>query len=273
MRLTPGQIDFFETFGFLKFPQLLSDSIDWIIDEFTQTFPQVEGIKPHDGTQRTCIARFIDQREKMCTLLDDPRIEGIGASLLGEDFNYTGSDGNYYTGETGWHRDGYHPKYRHIKLAFYLDKLDGNSGALRVIPGSHRLDDRFGRDLTEKMRNHADRWGVPGPEIPCVTLDVTPGDLLVFDHNLFHASFNGGPNRRMFTINLCQRYREEDLQELRDYIAGHARFWIDRNYTDIMMNTASPARMVHLEQIMANDGHLAALSAEMRKTMKEPARG
>lgn len=273
MRLTPGQIEFFETFGFLKFPQLLSDSMDWITEEFTATFPEQTEITPHDGTKRTCIARFIDHREKLNTLLDDPRIVGIGKSLVGEDFNYMGSDGNYYSGETGWHRDGFHHKYRHIKIAFYLDHLDGNSGALRVIPGSHRLDDQFGQQLTERMRNHQERWGVSGADIPSVTLDVTPGDLLVFDHNLFHAAFNGGPNRRMFTMNLCERYREEDLQELRDYIAGGARFWIDRMYADSMVRTASPERMVHLEQPMANDGHLAGLSAEMRKIMPEPARG
>ncbi|MCQ6560722.1 phytanoyl-CoA dioxygenase family protein [Paenibacillus mendelii] len=273
MRLTAAQIDFFETFGFIKFPQLLADSIDWITDEFTKTFPDYEGIKPHDGSQRTCIARFIDQREKMNTLLDDPRIKAIGQSLVGDNFNYMGSDGNYYSGETGWHRDGFHHKYRHIKVAFYLDQLDGNSGALRVIPGSHRLDDQYGKDLTEKMRKSSELWGIAGSQVPAISLDVTPGDLLVFDHNTFHAAFNGGPNRRMFTMNLCERYQDEDLQELRDYISGAARFWIDRSYTDTMMNTASPSRMVHLEQVMANDGHLAELSAKMRETMPEPARG
>ncbi|GGD98505.1 phytanoyl-CoA dioxygenase family protein [Paenibacillus nasutitermitis] len=273
MRLSAAQIDFFETFGFIKLPQLLQDSVDWITDEFTKTFPGQKEITPHDGMKRTCIARFIDQREKMNTLLDDPRIEGIGASLLGENFNYMGSDGNYYTGESGWHRDGFHHKYRHIKIAFYLDQLDGNSGALRVIPGSHRLDDRFGQDLQAKMHRSQEQWELKGSELPAVVLDVTPGDILVFNHNMFHASFNGGSNRRMFTINMCERYQEEDLQQLRDYIAGAARFWIDRSYTDLMMNTATPGRMVHLEQVMANDGHLAGLSAEMRRTMPEPARG
>src|SRR5690348_6491994 len=112
MELTKEQLDFFETFGFIKFPQLVADKLDWIIEEFTETFPNQTLIKQHDGTQRTCIVPFIDQR--MCTLLDDPRIEGIGSSLLGSDFNYMGSDGNYYTGETGWHRDGFNHKYRHI---------------------------------------------------------------------------------------------------------------------------------------------------------------
>lgn len=273
MSLSKAQVDFFETFGFIKLPQLMSDSMDWITDEFAQTFVGNSLVNPHDGTKRSCIVPFIDQREKMNTLLDDPRIEGIAASLLGDDFNYMGSDGNYYTGETGWHRDGVHPKYKHIKIAFYLDALDGNSGALRVIPGSHQLDDRFGQDLGQKTQRSQDIWEIPGNQVPAIAIDVTPGDLLVFDHNIFHSSFNGGPNRRMFTINLCERYQEDDLQELRDYIAGSARFWIDRMYSETMMGTASSRRMKHLEQVMANDGHLAALSAECRKTMSEPSRG
>lgn len=268
MQLTAQQIDFFETFGFLKFPQLVADRIDWIIEEFTKTFPEDH---KHDGSKRTCIVPFIDQR--MSTLLDDPRLLAIGKALVGDDFNYMGSDGNYYTGNTGWHRDGIHRKYKHIKLAFYLDKLDGNSGALRVIPGSHQLEDRYGgKDMGEKANKSAIFWGIDGEKVPAYVLDVEPGDVLVFNHNIYHSAWNGGSWRRMFTMNLSERYQEEDLQELRDYIAGGARFWIDRSYSEAMMNEASPERMKHLEQVMANDGHLAALSAQMRLSMAEPAR-
>ena len=272
MQLTKEQLSFFETFGFIKFPQLLADSLDWILEEFTQTFPNQDKVTPHNGTQRTCIVPFIDQSKKLCTLLDDPRIEGIGKSLLGDDFNYMGSDGNYYTGETGWHRDGLHRDYKHLKIAFYLDALDGNSGALRVIPGSHKIDDQYGKDLT-KISQSKEIWGIHGVSVPAQILDVVPGDILVFNHNTLHASFNGGKNRRMFTINLCQRHREIDLPILRNYISGHARFWLDRNYSETMMTTASPSRMKHLEQVMENDGHLAALSAKNRLTMSEPSRG
>ncbi|QHW33717.1 hypothetical protein GZH47_24915 [Paenibacillus rhizovicinus] len=268
MQLSQAQIDFFETFGFLKFPQLMADRLDWIIEEFTRTFPEQNR---HDGTKRTCVVPFIDQR--MSVLIDDPRMLAIGKSLLGEDFNYMGSDGNYYTGNTGWHRDGYHEKYKHLKIAFYLDPLDADTGALRVIPGSHRLRDKYGDDLTLQMQDTNKTWDVAGADVPAYVLDVTPGDILVFNHNLFHSAWNGSTNRRMFTINMCQRYAEADIQELRDYIGTAARFWIDRAFSDTMMNEASPERMVHLEQVMANDGHLAALSAKARLEMAEPSRG
>jgi hypothetical protein len=96
--------------------------------------------------------------------------------------------------------------------------------------------------------------------------------VVIFNHNLKHASFGGSTSRRMFTINCAQRFPPEKLEELRGYIAGHARFWLQRHYGPAMLATATPARKVHLEQVMANDGHLAALSAKARAQMSEPAR-
>ena len=40
-----------------------------------------------------------------------------------------------------------------------------------------------------------------------------------------------------------------------------------------MVATAGPERMRHLEQVMANDGHLAELGRQAKETMTEPARG
>jgi hypothetical protein len=40
-----------------------------------------------------------------------------------------------------------------------------------------------------------------------------------------------------------------------------------------MIRTAGPERMRHLEQVMANDGHMAALARQAREQMPEPSRG
>ena len=74
-------------------------------------------------------------------------------------------------------------------------------------------------------------------------------------------------------MNLCQRYPEDRLPDLRNYISGGARFWIERAFGKKMVNTAGPERMRHLEQVMANDGHLAEMSRQAREKMDEPARG
>jgi hypothetical protein len=269
--ITQQQIDFFRTFGFIKFPGLMKDSIDWITKEFEQTFPEDH---PHDGSKRTVIVPFIDQREKMCTLLDDPSIEAIASAFLGEDFNYLGSDGNYYVGNTPWHRDGFHNKYKFIKIAFYLDSLNAKNGALRIIPGSYHLNGEFAGDLDTKVAKSEEYWGINGEDVPSVVLDVEPGDVVVFNINSFHASFGGNSKRRMFTICMTERYAAEDLQMLRDFLVGNAIFKWDlndyRNYTATMMNTATPQRMKHLEQIMANDAHLQEVCENLIRSKEQP---
>ena len=275
-QLTEQQINFFKTFGYLGFPGLMADRIADIERAFEAIWSERGGGhngKPHDGSARSCIVPFIDQSEYLASLLDDPRIHNIAATLLGDDFNYMGSDGNYYVGDTRWHSDGWHPKTLHIKLAFYLDPVTRDTGALRVIPGSHRLGDQYADGLQQQIRQSPELWGIDGKDVPAIALETKPGDLVCFNHNTKHSAFGGSKSRRMFTINLCQRYPEERIQELRDYISGAARFWIDRAYGEKMMRTAGPERQRHLEQVMANDGHLAELSRKARETMPEPSRG
>lgn len=269
------QVTHFRTFGYLAFPGLLKDRIDEIIHEFESIFARRGGGhagRPHEGKQRSCIVPFPDQSAVLAGLLDDPRIHGIATALLGDDFNYMPSDGNYYTGDTNWHSDGWHPERRHIKLAFYLDPLTRDTGCLRVIPGSHRVGDTFAELLQEQLYRLPASLGLQGHEVPAVALETTPGDLLVFNHNIKHAAFGGSGWRRMFTMNCCERYPEAELPELRKYLEGIARFWVERAYGDLMVSTASPQRMRHLEQVMANDGHIAELARKARAEMSEPAR-
>jgi len=274
--LSDPQIAFFNTFGYLGCPGLLADSIDGILQAFEDVWRSRGGGHNghvHDGQARSCIVPFIDQHERLSALIDDPRILAIANSLVGEDFNYMGSDGNYYVGDTAWHSDGWHPDIGHIKLAFYLDRLTRDTGCLRVIPGSHRITDSYAQTLQQDVRKSDVKWGIPGRDVPAIALEVTPGDVLVFNHNTKHAAFGGGDQRRMFTINLCQRYPEDKLDDLRLYIAGGARFWIDEAYGPAMLKTAGPERLRHMQQVMDNDYELPELSRQARATMAEPARG
>ena len=276
MPLTAQQLAFFDTFGYLAFPGLFADRAQLITDAFERVWTdrgQGHNGTQHDGMKRSCFVPFIDHSDELSALIDDPRIADIATGLLGDDFNYMGSDGNFYSGETGWHSDGWRATVRHIKIAFYLDPLDADSGGLRVIPGSHQVGDRYGEALNTLIPRSKDTLGFAGCDLPAMVFTTRPGDVLCFNHNTKHASFNGGPRRRMFTINLCQRYPQEKVQELRDYVSTFSRFWLDRVYGPRMVATANPRRSRHLEQVMANDGHLAELSRQARETMKEPSRG
>ena len=283
LQLTPQQLAFMETFGYLVFPGLLNDRIEQIIEQFEATFAMHGGGhngQPHDGTRRSCVVPFIDQTEYLSSLVDDPRIDGIFTSLLGEDYAYLGSDGNYYVGDTGWHSDtdwsGKHrgkPPRLFYKMALYLDPVNASTGALRVIPGSYRYGDRFAEDLQNNLRNPLETLGIAGDQVPAIALESNPGDVVVFNQATKHSSWGGSNRRRMFTINCTPRYAEAEAQLLRNEISGFARFWIDGVYGEDMLRTASPQRMVHLEQGLAQNDFLAEEVKKAKATMTEPSRG
>ena len=272
MALTNQQVDFFNTFGYIVLPGAVKGDIDWITQEFAAVFED-RGVV-HDGTKRSCIVPFIDQRERLCTLLDHPNIEGAAASILGPDFNYVAGDGNYYSGETGWHPDGEHEVGRYLKIAFYLDKVTRETGALRVIPGSHRMGEGGAPWQARQAGRSQELWGIAGKDVPSVALESEPGDVVMFDHNLMHASFGGNGWRRMFTMNLCAHGETPaEIEEMRIFLGAHARFWIEQAHSQTMRDTASPGRMTHLQQVIDNEDHLPALVAQARATMSEPTRG
>ncbi len=270
MRLTVPQIRFFETFGYIALPGLMAEEIGWITEEFENIFAHSE--RPHDGTQRSCIVPFIDQRARLCTLIDHPAIHGLIASLLGDDFNYLGGDGNFYTGDTRWHSDGHHVVGKYLKVAFYLDPLTAHTGSLRVIPGTHIVDYR---DWSARQAREAEvLWGISQEQVPHVALETQPGDIVAFNHNLMHASFGGSAYRRMFTINCCAHCTTAaEIQDLEAFVASGARFWKEQMHSELMRSSASPQRMKHLQQVMAHEAHLPALAAKARAEMTEPARG
>ena len=74
-------------------------------------------------------------------------------------------------------------------------------------------------------------------------------------------------------MNFSERYSNEDLSLLKDDIGNLARFWSERAYGMVMIETAGKCRMKHLEQRLANDGHLADLVLKAKSEMDEPARG
>jgi hypothetical protein len=268
MTLADHQVRFFETFGYLKLSQAFAGEKDWIISEFEQVFADRKII--HDGTKRSSVVPFIDQREKLCGLLDHPVVLGAAKGLLGDDFNYLGGDGNYYTGNTMWHTDGFHTVGCYLKMALYLDPVRADSGALRVVTGSHHVETTW----TGRHPKDAETlYGIKPAEYPALALESDPGDLLIFNHNIMHAAFGGSGWRRMFTLNLSRRAAtEEEIADLEGYINSHDRFWLDSIHSETMRGTAGPERRRHLQQVQEHEFALPGRSANCRATMAEPSR-
>ncbi len=275
--LTEQQLSFFNTFGYLYFPGLLADCIDRVIGEFELIWGNRGGGhhgQPHDEELRSCIVPFPDQSEYLSSLLDDPRIHDIAAGILGDDFNYTSGDGNFYVGDTGWHSDGYDSKrIPSIKIAFYLDPLTRDTGAVRVVPGSHMCGDAFADRLEDEIRDGAETWSVAPDQVPAVVVETVPGDVVVFWHNTKHAAFGGSKRRRMFTMNFYEHVPDDRLVDFQNALANEGRFWIDRIHGEAMLRTAGPERMVHLRQVIDNDFKVEEVHARLRQERSEPSRG
>lgn len=270
--LTEQQLRFFDAFGYLVLPGLLARELEWITAEFEAVF-QDRGIV-HDASRRSVVVPFIDQREKLCTIIDLPQIEGALADILGDDFNYFGSDGNYYTGDTRWHPDGNHTEGLWVKMALYLDPVARDTGCLRVIPGTHRIEALETNWQARQAGNCDELWGIAGREVPSIALESQPGDVVIFNQNLLHASYGGNTRRRMLALSFTSHLASEAaLEVLKTIIGMHARFWTDSMYTDITRHTGPASRQIHLKQVAENEGHLPALSAKARAEMAEPAHG
>jgi ectoine hydroxylase-related dioxygenase (phytanoyl-CoA dioxygenase family) len=96
-----------------------------------------------------------------------------------------GPKGTRYWGNTPWHTDSDLP-IASLGVVAYFEPLRENSGALRVLPGSHRAE------FADALRALG-AAGKPAEKLPGYVLETEPGDLIVFDEHLFHASFGGEP--------------------------------------------------------------------------------
>ena len=255
MQLSKEQKNFFQTFGYLAIPQLFSEAeTEQIIDGFEWSIQNCGGGKEHDGTSRTMFGGPIEHSPEMCALLDHPSIKGLIGGVLGEDFNYCSGDGNYYTGDTNWHPDGNWGQLFAAKTAFYLDPLTRNAGALHVIPGSHRPDHFIRRERID-VNNSMALFGLPPSEFPgSIVIESNPGDIAIFNHDLYHASFGGGSRRRMFTMN-CTRHAKtpEDLETARQYLSIHSPGGYNNKtgagmFYPTIIDTADDERLMHLRQ-------------------------
>jgi hypothetical protein len=105
-------------------------------------------------------------------------------------------------------------------------------------------------------------FGVAPVEFPGnVALETTPGDLIVFNHDIYHASWGGGTRRRMFTMN-CIKHCEtkSEIALVRRYLSVHVHRVVQRwgydaatgggMYFPLMLDTADKQRWTHLSQPM-----------------------
>lgn len=266
--LTQQQLNFFETFGYLVLKGLFKLEAEKISTEFDRLFTDYQSEvvswnhRGHDHGSRDFLIQFIDRSPLLSGLIDDPRIDGLFTSLLGDNYSYRGSDGNIFETNTRWHSDTYGAilSDRNVKLAFYLEPLHGENGALRVLPGSHLFGDKFANKLQAfvvKKDCLQDDLALQDDEVPAQIIMTEPGDVIAFDFRIKHATCHAkNTRRRMFTICAAEPAKEENIPKLRKMIADGVGFGAKSYYGPAMLETANDKRMRHLKQCLENESAL-----------------
>ncbi len=218
--LTEQQKRYFDVFGFLVLrQQFSSEEVKEITEAFDTAIEQARSGSPFTGERRQMVLGIVEHNDRLSELMEDDRIYNVIGDLLGPELTWVTSDGNLYVGDTEWHPDAHLHTYQPIKVAIYLDPVKTGSGALRVIPGSHREPYHGSVHLARAAKmsgapsDNGDSeasFGVGGREVPFFALDSEPGDIVMFRGGLYHASYGGGDHRRMFTLNFAARPRHAD---------------------------------------------------------------
>ena len=217
--LARDQIDHFKTFGFLVCRQVFSsEEVYHIIEEADALYSSASA---RSGEPDGVIweTDFVEQNPELLKLIEDDRIYLAMQDLIGKEFYYLGSEGMRGLNRRGpvhhWHADGEWSldklNFLRIKIMLYLDPLNGDSGALRIIPGSHRLPFHEALRPFQEAHMHDEPtfFGLKGADVPAHVVETTPGDMVIFNQWLFHAVYGNCGRRRNIVLKFADRATTE----------------------------------------------------------------
>jgi hypothetical protein len=186
------------TFGYVVLrraldPGPLADELDRALRDGSRTTFSVDG---GPGVSGAYVPMMVERTPVSVGLLD--RFAVDAAALLGRTVLPLRAKGVRYAANASWHRDSELP-IASIGFAAYLEPLDAGNGALRVLPGSHH--GAYGEAVAAHLAPADDVDPAAAvAALPGVVVDTEPGDVIVFDEHLFHASV-GGRDRRQGRVD------------------------------------------------------------------------
>ena len=240
------EIDRFRAFGYLVLPGFLDDdTVDELRTEIDKTMRAVHGDRYDDRPPMSGMAAHYccllgPWAPRTVELVDSRRLVGLAERLVGGPVLPSPCDtqGILYFDHAGWHNDT-GIAVRGVKLVAYLEPLDADTGALRVLPGSHRLPDA--------ALGHLHSPEVDVPDVPGHAIETEPGDVIAFDPFLYHANA-GGKDRHQWTTTylrepatpsqraaLIEWYEDgaSDLDELPVGYRPFGRSWVAEGSGDV----------------------------------------
>lgn len=158
--------------------------------------------------------------------------------------------GTVYSQNTSWHQDS-DLDISAVSILAYLDVLDADTGALRVVPGSHR----WATDILPL-----------GWELQAQALTTRPGDLIIMNERTRHAAYGGNTRRQWRADYVAIPHTSSEEAVLRSYVASNfcpgwdGGYNVDRfpTYGLRLLELLDPTALATLER----SGALAAAQSE-----------
>ena len=169
----------------------------------------------------------------LASLLEDSRFHGPAIQILGDETIGSHSHSTSFDGHvTDWHPDVRWPEWEGVKFGFYLQSVTENTGALRLIPGSHHeplFSEMDSINFGTSSGRGKDRTAVKVDDIPAFIATSSPGDVVAFDNRTWHASYGGFKDRRLGTIGYFAAHTNDAQKEaIKQYLrmeAGARQAW------------------------------------------------
>ncbi len=236
--LSDQEIRHFETFGFICLRRLFApEEIAEIRDAADRLWRAARGGGPDMGAYQH-VAPFIESSRELSRLAEDDRIYAPAEQLLGAGFVWAGSEGNKGsfndTQSHEWHCDRPgedEPNYARLKVMLYLTATTKETGALRVMAGSHRapMYDQLDRLNHVQSRPDVKPFGAAGPDLPGWAVEVKPGDGVFFNQYLYHAVFGKQVDRRYIALKFAARPTSTGHMEA---LRKHGAFSFHRSFVE-----------------------------------------
>lgn len=219
LQLTAEQRRAFDEDGYFVVPEALGssevDELIEVVDTFDAAVRRQPGPAPDDEVR---VRNVVCRHPAFLRLLDHPRTLPLVIDTLGARIQLRGSNLDVLPSREpmarpsepesvlAWHRDepyagwptvGGVPPFMELKVGFYLTDLSQpRSGALWVIPGSHRLPSAYGADGELLVDPHA-----------VVELNVPAGAALIFRTSLLHRVSPNVSGRTRKCVYLAYQHR------------------------------------------------------------------
>ena len=115
------------------------DELKTIRSEFDHRAAVASRHEPFDGAKHRNFNMMGNDTPLFASLLEDPRFAEAAEQMFG-DILAENAGANRYVGNSPWHYDAGSHEGSGVHFVMYLQPVRANTGALRMIPGSHKRE-------------------------------------------------------------------------------------------------------------------------------------